>query len=249
MTENLKKQIIGYDKKFKKLGLDLINCILLTNIEYLSSLPDGCFKSDKAFGEDVLINDRRAINNRIKFLASKGYINIETINVRGGKKRKLHFNEECLQWYDDTIVDDPQWYDDTIDNSMANDTNIDINIDTSRANTRPSTRPSTGTNTGPIEDPSENNSKVEEIFTSFVGRDSSPISECPSRPNPILNQEYSQEFIDAFNEEKYGMETRILSYLNSKEKNTYLSMKFKQQLEFQMKWANARYIKTGKIFK
>jgi hypothetical protein len=73
---------------------------------------------------------------------------------------------------------------------------------------------STGTYEDPNEDPGEIDPKVENFSSSVLGRDSSPISECPSRPNGIpsqdaINQEYPKEFNEAFNECTVGMETRV----------------------------------------
>lgn len=161
-----KKEFVGYDKKFKKLNVDLIDCILLTNIEYLSSLPKGCFKSDKEFGEDVMIECRETINRRLKKLEAKNYIRIETNNIKGGKRRKIYFNSECLQVTPESIEDNQQVTPESIvqvtpesiDNRLASHNNIDINIDIEKIE---KAGPSTGPDTSIIfkNDPVINNKK------------------------------------------------------------------------------------------
>jgi len=82
------KGFIGYNTKYQGKGLDLVNMILITNIEYLSGLSGGCFKSDVAFGKDVMIKDRGSIIERIHNLELKGYIRIQR---EGLKRRRIYF--------------------------------------------------------------------------------------------------------------------------------------------------------------
>lgn len=117
-----------------------------------------------------------------------------------------------------------------------------------------STRPSIGPSIGPNEDPSEDPGEIDPKVESFVGRDSSPISECPSRPNGIpsqdaINQEYPKEFDEAFNECTVGMETRVVRYMTAEEKECYFNLKPIDQDPFLRAWQyNNSWIINGNIF-
>ena len=131
------KEIIGYDKKYLVTGYDIENMILLTNIEYLCTEQKGCWKSDESFGKMILVG-RQGTNNRIKKLSNDGWIEISTINIRGGKKRTLIWlNKEILQSSPSDIVKEStilprlycQYNDGTIDNITGSDNSIDISLD------------------------------------------------------------------------------------------------------------------------
>jgi hypothetical protein len=139
---------IGYDKKYLVTGYDIENMILLTNIEYLCIEKNGCWKSDESFGEMILLGRRRT-NKRIHFLKDEGWFEINTINIKGGKKRRLQWSfktiDEIPQVSPETIDEIPQVSPETIvqvspetiDNSRARSNSIDNNIEEERIEKNP----------------------------------------------------------------------------------------------------------------
>jgi transcription initiation factor IIE alpha subunit len=71
------RKYVSYDTRFRTLGLDVLNMILLTEIENLSKLPKGCYASDKQLSELITINEKNT-RERLYFMRDLGHIGIQT---------------------------------------------------------------------------------------------------------------------------------------------------------------------------
>lgn len=87
---NDKRKYVSYDTRFLSLGLDVANMILLTEIENLSKLAQGCFITDQQLGELIRVG-RKNTNERIKHLESLGYIECQTTYIDNRRRRTIKF--------------------------------------------------------------------------------------------------------------------------------------------------------------
>lgn len=84
------RKYVSYDTRFRHLGLDVLNMILLTEIENLCKLPKGCYASDKQLSELLTINEKNT-RERLYFMRDLGYIGIQTKFENKKRKRTITF--------------------------------------------------------------------------------------------------------------------------------------------------------------
>ena len=87
---NEERKYVCYDRRFLSTGLDIANMILLTEIENLSKLSNGCYATDEQLGRLILICAKNT-NERIKFLEKCGYIKCNTTYVNKKRRRSISF--------------------------------------------------------------------------------------------------------------------------------------------------------------
>jgi hypothetical protein len=90
METNEERKYVCYDRRFLSTGMDIANMILLTEIENLSKLPNGCYATDEQLGRLILICAKNT-NERIKFLEKCGYIKCNTTFVNKKRRRSISF--------------------------------------------------------------------------------------------------------------------------------------------------------------
>lgn len=86
----MERKYVCYDRRFLSTGLDVSNMILLTEIENLSKLENGCYATDKQLGELIQIG-RCKTNERIKYIETFGYIKCITKYINGKRRRVILF--------------------------------------------------------------------------------------------------------------------------------------------------------------
>jgi hypothetical protein len=90
METKTERKYVCYDRRFLSTGLDIANMILLTEIENLSKLPNGCYANDEQLGRLILIC-AKSTNERIKYLEKCGYIKCNTIFINKKRRRSISF--------------------------------------------------------------------------------------------------------------------------------------------------------------
>lgn len=84
------RKYVSYDRKFLATGLDVLNMILLTEIENLSKLPNGCYATDEQLGQVILVG-RQNTNERVKLLERLGYVKCQTTYINKKRRRSILF--------------------------------------------------------------------------------------------------------------------------------------------------------------
>ena len=90
METKTERKYVCYDRRFLSTGLDIANMILLTEIENLSKLPNGCYATDEQLGLLILISAKNT-NERIKYLEKCGYIKCNTTFINKKRRRSISF--------------------------------------------------------------------------------------------------------------------------------------------------------------